>query len=368
MSRLKDLSGKEFGSLLVISRSDNDKYGRSRWNVECQVCKYKTTIDSTNLLSNKDKIKFGTGCRLCYESIKSSGKITKHGYSKTRLYGVYYRIVFRTTNPKCKEYKWYGGEGKTLCPKWETFLGFLEDILDLYPEAEELLEKGYQIDRINNDLGYFKENIRFATRKENCRNRRNTIKVDDPKNPGNLINLLDLVDRDGSVVRYKTLVERIKYKKWDVVRALTEQLHSKGVNGMKTNWKGAENQLARILREFGIPAERKQTRNFNWAVSDFDVGVDGHDNLKFDSKYSKVRPFRHHGLLYTIKQKYCKGKEDIPILFTKNYKEHFGNISVEVKFFAMLLAYWLGVADKDTLWNIFTGATKPFSNEDAKED
>lgn len=49
-TRLNDLSGKEFGWLTVLSRSDNSKYGDSRWLTVC-VCGIQTVVRSCNLVS-----------------------------------------------------------------------------------------------------------------------------------------------------------------------------------------------------------------------------------------------------------------------------------------------------------------------------
>lgn len=118
------------------------------------------------------------------------------------------------------------------------------------------------------------------------------------------------------------------------------------------NWKNAERVFADIYNKFKIEAYRK-TRAGNFSVSDYDVEIVGEPRFKNDSKYTKKAPFRHHGKWREIKEKYCKEKEDIPILFTKNAREHFGLVSVDARFFAMLLSYWLGKATKEELESIY---------------
>jgi len=80
-------------------------------------------------------------------------------------------ILKRVKNPNDKLYPYYGGRGICVDPKWETFEGFLEDI-GTKPEGD------LSLDRIDNDKGYYKDNVRWATRTEQSRNRRNNIIVD----------------------------------------------------------------------------------------------------------------------------------------------------------------------------------------------
>ena len=36
MSKVIDLTGKTFGKLTVLSRAENDKYGKAQWLCQCQ--------------------------------------------------------------------------------------------------------------------------------------------------------------------------------------------------------------------------------------------------------------------------------------------------------------------------------------------
>lgn len=73
-------------------------------------------------------------------------------------------MIYRCTNPKDPRFHNYGGRGITVCPEWSDFWTFVEDMGNR-PD-------GHTLDRKDNDLGYFKENCRWATAKEQACNRR----------------------------------------------------------------------------------------------------------------------------------------------------------------------------------------------------
>jgi len=70
----------------------------------------------------------------------------------------------RCSNPGCSHYERYGGRGITYEKSWNDFNEFLKD---MGPKPDRKME----LDRINNDGNYCKENCRWATRKEQTRNR-----------------------------------------------------------------------------------------------------------------------------------------------------------------------------------------------------
>jgi len=71
----------------------------------------------------------------------------------------------RCKNPKHKFYKNYGGRGITVCERWDDFANFLADV-------GERPSHDLTLDRKNNDLGYHPDNVRWATRSEQQRNKR----------------------------------------------------------------------------------------------------------------------------------------------------------------------------------------------------
>jgi len=93
--------------------------------------------------------------------------VTSHGQRYTPLYNIYTKMIDRCINPKNTNYKYYGERGIKVCDRWNhNFKNFYEDMHEGYLP-------GLQIDRIDNNKGYEPSNCRWATQKENARNKRN---------------------------------------------------------------------------------------------------------------------------------------------------------------------------------------------------
>jgi hypothetical protein len=76
-------------------------------------------------------------------------------------------MMDRCTNRNGQNWADYGGRGITVCERWLIFENFLADMGERPP--------GTTIERVENDLGYEPGNCRWATRKQQSRNRRSTV-------------------------------------------------------------------------------------------------------------------------------------------------------------------------------------------------
>ena len=112
----------------------------------------------------------------------------------------------RCLRPQKKDIKSY--KGIKIDPKWNDFLLFLRDMGDR--------PTGTQLDRIDWTKGYFKENCRWVSPKEQARNRRITcfVEFNGVKKP-----LAEHCEEQG--LRYGLVHRRIFNQGWKIEYALT---------------------------------------------------------------------------------------------------------------------------------------------------
>jgi hypothetical protein len=85
-----------------------------------------------------------------------------HGMSKTRFYEIWKGIKKRCNSLTDKSYCHYGGRGISYDPKWESFMGFKEDMYFEYLYTiKQLKIRKPSIERINVNGNYNRINCTF---------------------------------------------------------------------------------------------------------------------------------------------------------------------------------------------------------------
>lgn len=131
----------------------------------------------------------------CLARELSVARATKHGGYYKPSHWVWNAMLSRTLNPKHPQWHRYGGRGITVCDAWKVYEKFVEDM----GEPPE----GMQLDRCKNHLGYSKDNCRWATPKENSRNKENNVLVE---YAGQLMPISEASEKSGvpeSTIRFR---------------------------------------------------------------------------------------------------------------------------------------------------------------------
>lgn len=170
MPKKIDLTGRRFGRLVVIREAGRTKDGKVTWLCRCE-CGAETVVISNDLRSEKTK---SCGC-LSREQIVSLH--TTHGCKHEPWYNVYNGMLQRCGHREGaseRNLRLYRDRGIAVCEGWRNSPRAFGDWL-----LSHGWRNGLQIDRIDNGKGYYPDNCRVVTPKENANNRRNTSRLDD---------------------------------------------------------------------------------------------------------------------------------------------------------------------------------------------
>lgn len=175
MPKKIQMIGRRFWRLTVISEHKKDNDPNIYYICRCDCGSISKPINGMSLRRGETK-----SCG-CYAREKAIEKLPlahdgarKHGFGGTRIYQTFQDMKQRCFNPHNKFFKDYGGRGITVCTEWkDDFPAFLNHVSAL----PHFNEKGYSIDRINNDGNYEPGNVRWATAHEQMMNRRNSTRT-----------------------------------------------------------------------------------------------------------------------------------------------------------------------------------------------
>lgn len=173
MAAFKNMAGMRFGRLTVMEEFERRRSpaGKSAiyWKCQCS-CGKEGWVSGAALRSRATQ-----SCRcLMMENLRRGAGRT-HGHcvkgSETSEYHSYRSMLGRCLDPSDRAYRNYGGRGISVHPPW------VKSFAEFYKCIGPKPTPSHTIDRIDNSLGYFPNNVKWSTRREQNNNMRRTIKV-----------------------------------------------------------------------------------------------------------------------------------------------------------------------------------------------
>lgn len=189
--KIKYRVGDVYARLTIISKSGSFSFCRCSCGNECRVTTSKLGRGHTKSCG-------------CLASERSAQRFTKHGKHSHKVYRIWKGMISRCTLKSHPSYENYGGRGIAVCDEWRKFENFYHDMGER--------PGNLQLDRIDNSQGYCKDNCRWVSRKENCRNKTYNRSIE---YQGTVTTLAELAETLG--VSYAALATRIRLN-WPVDR------------------------------------------------------------------------------------------------------------------------------------------------------
>lgn len=161
-----NLTGRIVGEWTVLGPVRREQFPSGAehlyWLCRCS-CGTEKEVNGQSLRKNGATTSCGCVQKRLAQAVGKAN--VRHGMKHTSEWHAWSSMRSRCLNSNHKQFPSYGGRGISICDRWSVFENFFAD-MGLKPS------EAHSIDRIDNDGNYEPTNCRWATKKQQQRNRR----------------------------------------------------------------------------------------------------------------------------------------------------------------------------------------------------
>ncbi len=194
---MKIVPGMGFHHLEVLHQGPSDPSRTTRWFCGC-ICGAETLVRSSALRSGHSQ---------------SCGCMGKARLERDKTYNAWSAMRQRCRNPNNPAWPNYGGRGISVAPEWDDFETFLREV----GPAPSLQ---FSLDRKDHNGNYEPGNVRWASSRQQARNRRSNCVVEFNGVTQTLAAWSEQTGISRAVLQWRL-------KNWDIPRALTTPVKSR---------------------------------------------------------------------------------------------------------------------------------------------
>ena len=155
MRRIKFFENGEVIDDMIVDKEYYDENKKMTMAIcHCKICNRIKNMNLSCLREHR-----GTTHRACGQNLKTVDK---------RFYNTWQGLKSRIYNENYEHFDRYGGRGLTT--DYDLFIDFYDDMYNSYLEAVKIYGENISLDRIDNNIGYVKGNLRWTTQVHQVRN------------------------------------------------------------------------------------------------------------------------------------------------------------------------------------------------------